>query len=116
MGETASNSEIFDILLNHSLEHLMNNSYPRGMVFDIPGTDNEAKLQVLSDALDKKNYRFRIAVNRTGSDMLVSNYLEKGSEAELREYFKRTVADENEKKRIRTALEKLSANVDDKMD
>ena len=116
MREEKTDSEIFDILIHHALEHLMTNSYPRGVVFDIPGADNEANLQVLPDALDPKNYRFRIAVSRIGSDMLVSNYLEKGSEADLRAYFQKAAADEAEQNRIRAALETLSANVDDKMD
>ena len=116
MPETKTNSEKFDILIEAVLEDMITRKYPGGLTFDIPGTDNEAILQVIPDALDKKNFRFRIGVHRNGYDMLVSNFWEKGTEEGLRVYFRRSVKDEEEKKRLRSALEDLSANVDDKMD
>ena len=116
MSETKTNSEKFDILIEAVLEEMITRNFPGGLSFDIPGTDNEAILQVIPDALDKKNFRFRIGVHRNGYDMLVSNFWEKGSEEGLRQYFTKAAKDEEEKKRIRAALEELSASVDDKMD
>ena len=111
-----TDSEKFDILINGVLKELYKRDFPFRLTFDIPGTNNAAIMIVIPDALNKVDFSFQIGVHRQGYDLLVSHFWKSGSTEEVKEYLKKALEDEEELKKIRKALEDLSASVDYKMD
>lgn len=77
--------------------------------FDVPTTDNEAKVIICHDEIDPKNLRrVAIGVHRNGSDRLNSSYILKGTKKEILEYFKNP---ESQSKIVKVAGQ-LSDSVD----
>lgn len=57
--------------------------------FDVPTTNNEAKVIISHDEIEPKNLRrIAIGVHRNGSDRLTSSYILKGTKKEILEYLK----------------------------
>ena len=57
--------------------------------FDVPTTNNEAKIIISHDEIEPKTLRrIAIGVHRNGSDRLNSSYILKGTKKEILEYLK----------------------------
>ena len=104
----------FEELAEKCLGILAENDFPFRVVFDIPGTKNEAGLYVAKDLLTPGFFRLEIHAGRRGSQYTTYHTNPGKSEQELRDDIRKCIADKNEISRICAEIKELSDSVDDK--
>lgn len=90
-------------LINNAVSILLEYEPPCNVFFIIPGTDNEAHLNI-TKCETQGNFRMQVGVCRSGSDLLVNHIHESMTMKKLRKYLQNKI----EREELKAEIEELN--------